>query len=96
MGKTGKIRTETRKVAMTQKTQALTYPSAIETFFGGVKGLAKQPLPFTCRCGDSTYLTKEKNGESWMKFEKPIMSIEECFKHIRRSHKERIKKQYGT
>ena len=73
---------------MTQKLPALTYPSAIEIWFGGIKGLAKQPLPFTCRCGDNTYPEKIQGGVR----QNPIMLLEDCFKHIRRAHKERIKK----
>ena len=89
MGKTGKTETKTRAIIMTQKTQALSYPTAIEIWFGGVKALVKQPLPFTCRCGDNTFPEKISGGGT---AQLPIMVLADCFKHIRRSHRERIKK----
>lgn len=68
----------------------ITPESAIHIWFGGAKELAKQPFPFTCRCGDNTYPDKDVAGK---KVDKAIMSLAECFKHIRRTHKERIKKE---
>lgn len=73
---------------MTQVTQALTYTTALDSFFGGIHGLARQSLPFKCKCGDTTFPEKFQGGVQYI----PIMKPEECFKHIRRVHKERIKK----
>jgi hypothetical protein len=69
-----------------KKKESITFQEAISHFFGGVKGLAKQKLPFTCRCGKNSYT---RYGE--IRREVPIMSTEDCFKHIRRTHGEKIR-----
>lgn len=72
-----------------QKDPAMTHTQAINTYYGGVHGLARMGMPFTCKCGGKTYRAKSEDG---VLFEKPVMHIEETFKHIRGFHGERIKK----
>lgn len=67
----------------------ITPEEAIHVWFGGAKELAKQPFPFTCRCGDRTYPDKDARGK---RVDKAIMGIDDCLRHVRRAHKERIKK----
>jgi hypothetical protein len=72
----------------------LTYTQAIDEYFGGVKTLAGKSLPFKCKCGSTTYPKKVMDKKLDMPTTKEfaILSIPECFLHIRKSHKERIKK----
>lgn len=72
---------------MRQKAEALTYESAFINYFGSVKEIVHKPLPFKCRCGDTSFSLDKKTTEKF-----PIMSLEDCFTHIRHDHKERIKK----
>jgi hypothetical protein len=75
------------------KTQALNYEQAINAYFGGIRGLSKMALPFTCKCGKNTYTFEEiDEDEIKNQFQKPIMSVPEIFAHIRKDHHERIKK----
>jgi hypothetical protein len=67
------------------KRTALTYEQAINTYFDGAIGLSKQPFPWKCKCGDTTYYDKDD------KKDKPIMNLPGCFAHVRRAHKEKIK-----
>lgn len=73
---------------MTQKQQAMTYEEALTVYFGGLNGLNKQAIPFTCKCGERNYSHKE--GAQVINM--PILSVSDCFAHIRKNHKERIKK----
>lgn len=70
----------------------MTYEESIKNYFGGVKQLAKQTLPYTCKCGDNTFPQK-KDG---IPMEIPMMSIPDCYRHIRRRHKESIQKNIFT
>ncbi len=70
---------------MKKKEEASTYVQALNNYFGGVSGLAQQSLPFKCKCGSTRY--PNKLGESV-----DMMNIGDCFLHIRRIHKERIKR----
>ena len=72
-----------------KKEPAMTHVQAIDTYYGGVRGLMTGTLPFTCKCGGKTY--KEKNEDGTIT-EKPVMHLEQTFKHIRGFHGERIKK----
>lgn len=78
---------------MKQKAQKITFTQAIDSWYGGVKGLALQTLPFKCRCGDTTYpiVKKDKTGIKAYS-ETTVMAVVDCIKHIRRVHKELIKK----
>lgn len=69
-----------------QKKPPLTFIEAIDEYFGGVQGLAAMALPFTCKCGDNTYPKKE--------IQMPIMRERDCYTHIRKRHKEVIKKAH--
>jgi len=65
----------------------ITYQDAIDKYFGGLHKLNKGALPFTCQCGERAY-TKRVNKEMVLV---PLMTVNDCFIHIRRAHKERIK-----
>jgi hypothetical protein len=77
---------------MSIKTELLTFAQAIEHFYGGVHGLAKSALPFKCECGMTTYpqMWIDELGikrEAFM----PVMNLDDCFKHVRRNHRKRLK-----
>ena len=70
----------------TEKKPALTYPDAITEYYGGVHDLAKASLPFTCKqCKGQKYKDIKLGAEFF------VMKVEECYKHIRSMHRERIK-----
>lgn len=57
-------------------------------YFGGIKGLNNQPLPYSCSvCGKSCTEWFEK-GERKIKY---IMDIPSIYNHVRKSHKKVIK-----
>lgn len=71
------------------KTESISYQSAINRYYGGVHGLSRQKMPFTCQvCEEQTYpqVNTEGGGHSL-----PVMDITDCYRHIRRVHKEKIK-----
>lgn len=73
---------------MTKETRStLTHKEALDEFYGGVHGLAKMKLPFTCKCGARQY-RKSKKEEMPI----PVMTIPDCYKHIRKGHGEKISK----
>lgn len=67
----------------------LTPVQAIDQYFGGVHELNKQRFPFKCKCGDTTFPDKDIKGK---RVDKSILNIDDCLRHARRVHKERIKK----
>lgn len=71
-----------------QQTNPMTYTQALDEYFGGLKALARKPLPFKCRCGGTTYTDENDKGES---VEKAILSLTEIYQHIRKNHRERVK-----
>jgi len=40
---------------MKSKNPPITYQEAAQSYFGGVKELVKQSLPFICTCGGDTF-----------------------------------------
>lgn len=74
------------------KQPLLTHTEAIDKFFGGVKELAKQSLPYTCSCGDSTFTFRKKDMGMMVEYSAPIMNVPDCYRHIR-NHKQRIKRE---
>lgn len=73
-----------------QKEPAMSHETALNTYYGGVKGLSAMGIPFTCKCGGRDYPTvSETTGEM---IAHPVMHVEDTFKHIRKVHRERIKK----
>jgi len=72
-----------------KKTDALSFTQAIDMYYGGVHNINRMPLPFTCKCGGKTYTEHPKND---VPVTFPVMTIEDCFAHIRKDHKERIKR----
>jgi len=75
-----------------EKQPLLTHAEAIDKFFGGVKELAKQPLPYTCSCGENNFTYRKKDLGMMVEYSAPIMSVVDCYKHIR-NHKQRIKRE---
>lgn len=77
---------------MSSKSKSLTYLEAINLYFGGVHKLNHQSLPFTCTCGSSQY-PEDHEDDIGIKItiNLPIMSVDDCVRHIRRFHKERIR-----
>ena len=73
---------------MRQKQEALTYVEVLNKYFGGVNGLARQGLPFTCSCGNN-YSNIFKNGETTQKY---IMALPDIWEHVRKTHREKIKR----
>lgn len=74
-----------------QKEPAMSHETALNLYYGGVHGLSSMPIPFKCKCGGTTYpAISETTGEL---VAVPVMHVEDIFKHIRKVHKERIKKQ---
>lgn len=67
---------------------AITFVDAINAYFGGVHGLAKMSIPFTCKCGSHNYPEPDYQG---VLIDRWIMNLEDCFKHIRKVHKEKIR-----
>ena len=76
---------------MQQNRPTLTYQEAFDVYYGGLKGIAGQKLPYTCKCGGTTY--PEIDPVSEAKYETSVMNLDACFKHIRKVHKERIVKR---
>lgn len=75
---------------MPRKDPPLTHQEAFERYYGGMTKIVKQSLPFKCECGSTTY--KKFDEELAQTIEVPVMTVEDCFRHIRKAHKERIKK----
>lgn len=79
---------------MKEKRQTLTYSEALWTFFQGIQGLSRQLLPFRCiRCNSSMFTKKERDKKLGVKaiIWLPIMSVDDCFRHIRRDHQIKLK-----
>lgn len=70
----------------------LTFKKTLNIYFGGIKEIALKPLPFQCRVCKSTRTTlrDKKTGYSSVKYH---MGIKDIWFHIRRDHKEVVKKK---
>lgn len=71
---------------MKKQSESITYNEALIKYFGGLSLLSKQPLPFKCfSCGKNYTIIDEGIKES-------IMSLSDIFVHIRKTHKEKLRK----
>lgn len=70
------------------KEPAITPTQAINEYYGGIKELNKQSMPFTCNvCGKSTFPGVDPKGKA---ADMPVMNIQDAFTHVRKVHRERI------
>lgn len=69
------------------KNHPTTFVEALDKYFGGVQKLSRSKIPFTCICGDKSFSLSRKSDKSL-----PIMRVEDCYRHIRRNHREILKK----
>lgn len=69
----------------------LTHTEAINKFFGSIQELAKQRLPYTCKCGEQNFTFRKKEHDIMIEHTAPMMSVPDCYRHIR-NHKQRIKR----
>jgi hypothetical protein len=75
---------------MIRKLPIMTFQQAINEYYGGVHGVAKMSLPFTCKCGNKNYKKTIIKFGKQEKVEIPVMKLPDCFKHIRTVHRVRI------
>lgn len=72
-----------------KKSKAISFQDSITIYFGGIQALANSKLPFTCKCGGRTWISRpDKNG---VRHALPIMNFTDCFAHVRSVHREVIK-----
>lgn len=70
-----------------QQVIPMSHEGALNEYFGGIKGLAKKPLPFKCKCGETIFSIQAGIDV----LIRPIMTLADCYTHIKTDHHESIR-----